>query len=114
MKKVLIDGLKGVLMLLVPCMGFILPCMGLKMGLQVEVNLVMNQLIYCSQPRNPFISFSLLGGCMSKMDLIFDRPISIPLSLTRKPSNFQVVTLNVHFYGFNLSLYSLIILKNFL
>lgn len=86
----------------------------LKMGLQMEVSLVMNQLMYYSQPRNPFISFSLLGGCVSKMDFIFDGLISIPLSHTRKPSNFQAVTLNVHFCLFNLSLYSLIISNNFL
>ena len=51
---------------------------------------------------------------MSNMALIFDRSTSIPLSLTKKPSNFLAVTLKVHFHGFNLSLYSLILSKNFL
>ena len=31
----------------------------LKMGSQVEVSLVMNQLMYCSRPMKPLISFSL-------------------------------------------------------
>ena len=48
------------------------------------------------------------------MALILDGSTSIPLSLTRKPSNFPVVTPKVHFYGFNLNLYSLILSKNFL
>ena len=48
------------------------------------------------------------------MVLILDRSTSIPLSLTRNPNNFPVVTPKVHFYGFNLNLYSLILSKNFL
>ena len=48
------------------------------------------------------------------MALIFDWSTSIPLSLTKKPSGFSAVTPKVHFCGFNLSLYSLILLKNFL
>ena len=48
------------------------------------------------------------------MALILDGSTSIPLSLTRKPSNFPTVTPKAHFYGFNLSLYFLIISKNFL
>ena len=84
------------------------------MGSQVEVSLVMNQLMYCNQPENPFISFSLLGGGISNMALIFDGSSSIPLSLTKKLNNFLVVTPKVHFYGFNLSPYSLILSKNFL
>ena len=73
------------------------------MGSQVEVSLVMNRLIYCSRPRNPLISLSFLGGSTS-----------IPLSLTRKPSNFPAVAPKVHFWGFNLNLYYLILSKNFL
>ena len=57
----------------------------------------MNQLIYCSQPMNPLISFSLLGGGISNMALILDESTFIPLSLIRKPSNFPAVTPNVHF-----------------
>ena len=86
----------------------------LKMGSQVEVSLAMNRLMYCNQPKKPLISFSLLGGGISNVALILDGPTSIPLSLTRKPSNFPAVTLKVHFCGFNLNLYSLILLKNFL
>jgi len=67
------------------------------MGSQVEVSLVMNQLIYCNRPKNPLISFSLFGEGISKMALIFDESNSIPLSLTRKPSNFPIVTPKVHF-----------------
>ena len=48
------------------------------------------------------------------MTLIFDGLTSIPLSLTKKPNNFLAVTPKVHFYGFNLNLYSLILLKDFL
>ena len=45
----------------------------LKMGSLVEVSLAMNRLMYCSQPKKPLISFSLLGGCISYMALILDR-----------------------------------------
>ena len=86
----------------------------LKMGSQVEVSLAMNRLMYCNWPKKPFISFSLLCGSISNMALILDGSTSILLSLTKKPSNFPTVTPKVHFYGFNLSLYSLIHLKNFL
>ena len=86
----------------------------LKMGSQVEVSLAMNRLMYCNQPKKPLISFSLLGRGISNMALILDGLTSIPQSLTRKPSDFSAVTSKVHFYGFNLSLYSLILLKNFL
>ena len=86
----------------------------LKMGSQVEVSLALNQLMYCNRPKKPLISFSLLGGGISNMSLILNRPTPIPLSLTRKPSNFSAVTPKVHFCGFNLSLYSLIFSKNFL
>jgi len=48
------------------------------------------------------------------MALIFDGSILIPLSFTRKPNNFPPVTPKVHFYRFDLNLYSLIISKNFL
>ena len=70
--------------------------------------------MYCNRPKNPLISFSLLGGGMFNMALIFDGLTSIPLSLTRKPNNFPTVTPKVHFCEFNLSLYSLILSKNFL
>ena len=86
----------------------------LKMGSQVEVSLAMNRLMYCNRPKNPLISFSLLGWGISTMALILDGSTSIPLSLTKKPNNFLVVTPKVHFYGFNLSLYFLILSKNFL
>ena len=86
----------------------------LKIGSQVEVSLAMNQLMHCNRPKNPFISFLLLGGGISNMALILDGSTSIPLSLTKKPNNFLAVTPKVHFYGFNLSLYSLILSKNFL
>ena len=86
----------------------------LKVGSQVEVSLAMNRLMYCNRPKKLLISFSLLGGGISNMALILDGSTSIPLSLTRKPSNFPMVTLKVHFCGFNLSLYSLILSKNFL
>ena len=76
----------------------------LKMGSQVEVSLAMNRLMYFSQPKKPLISFSLLGGGISNMALILEGSTSIPLSLTKKPSNFLAITLKVHFYGFNLSL----------
>ena len=74
----------------------------------------MNRLMYCSQPRNPLISFSFLGGGISNMSLIFDGSTSIPLLLIKKPNNFPMVTLKVNFYGFNCSLYSLILSKNLL
>ena len=44
----------------------------LKMGSQVKVSLAMNQLMYCNQPKKPFISFSLLDGDISNMALILD------------------------------------------
>ena len=75
------------------------------MGSQVEVSLAMNWLMYYNRPKNHFILFSLLGGGMSNMTLIFDGSTSISLSLTQKPSNFPAVTLMVHFCGLNLSLY---------
>ena len=84
------------------------------MGSQVELSFVMNRLIYYNRPKNPLISFSLLGGGISKMALIFDGSTPIPLSLTKKPSNFPTVTPKVHFHGFSLGLYSLILSKNFL
>ena len=84
----------------------------LKMGSQVEVSMAMNRLMYCNRLKKLLISFSLLGGGISNMTLIIlDGSISIPLSLTRKPSNFPVVTPKVHFCGFNLNLYSLILSK---
>ena len=86
----------------------------LKMGSQVEVSLAMNRLMYCNRPKKPLISFSFLGGDISNMALIMEESTSIPLSLTKKPSNFLAATPKVHFYGFNLSLYFLILLKNFL
>ena len=55
----------------------------LKIGSQVKVSLVMNQLMYCSRPKNPLISFSLLGGGISNMAMILDESTSIPLSLTK-------------------------------
>ena len=67
------------------------------MGSQVEVIFAMNQLIYCNLPKNPLISFSLLGGGISNIALIFDGTTSIPLSITKKPNNFPVITLKVHF-----------------
>ena len=85
----------------------------LKMGSQVEVSSTMNWLMYCNWLKKPVISFSLLGGGISNMALILDGSTSILLSLTRKPSDFPVVTSKVHFCGFNLSLYSLILSKNF-
>ena len=84
------------------------------MGLQVEVSLEMNWLMYCNQPKNPLISFSLLGEGISNMALIFDMSTFIPLSLTKNPSNFPTITPKVHFCEFNLSLYFLILSKNFL
>ena len=75
----------------------------LRMGSQVEVSLAMNRLMYCNQPKKPLISFLLLGEGISNMALILDGSTSIPLSLTRKPSNFPAITLKVHFYGFNLA-----------
>ena len=86
----------------------------LKMSQQVEVSLKMNRLMYCSRPKKPLILFSFSGGGISNMALILDGSTSIPLSLTKKPSNFSTVTPKVHFYGFNLNLYSLILSKNFL
>ena len=74
----------------------------------------MNQLMYCNRPKNPLISFSLLGGGIFNLALIYDGSTSIPLSLTKKPNNFPVITLNVHFCRFNLSLYFLILSKNLL
>ena len=86
----------------------------LKMDSQVEVSLAMNQLMYCSRTRNPLISFSFLGGGISNMALILDGSTSILLSLTKKLSSFLTVTPKVHFWEFNLNLYSLILSKNFL
>ena len=86
----------------------------LKMSQQVEVSLAMNRLMYCNRPKKPLISFSLLGGGISNMALILYGSTSIPLSPTKKPSNFLSVTPKVHFCGFNLSLYSLILSKYFL
>ena len=58
----ILKELKVFLTLIIPCMGsFFLK--GLKMGLQVEVSLAMNWLMYCNHPKNPF---------MSNMALIFD------------------------------------------
>ena len=84
------------------------------MGSQVEVSLALNRLMYYNWPINPLISFSLLGGGISNMALNFDGSTSISLSPTKKPNNFPMVTPKVLFYGFNFSLYSLILLKNFL
>lgn len=69
----------------------------------------MNLLIYCNPPKNSYISFSFVKGGMFKMALILDVSIFIPLSLTKNPDNFMVVTSNVLFLGFNLSLYILIL-----
>ena len=82
---------------------------GLKMGSLVVVSLAINRLMYCNRPKEPVISFSLLGGGISNMALILDGSTSIPLLLTRKPSNFLAVMPKVHFCGFNLSRYSLIV-----
>ena len=84
------------------------------MGSQVEVSLEINRLMYCNRPKNPLISFLLLGGGISNMALIFDGSTSIPLSLIKKPNNFPVVIPKVHFCEFNLSLHFLILTKNFL
>ena len=84
------------------------------MGSQVEASLAMNQPMYCNRPKNPLISFSLLGGGISNMVLFFDGSTPIRLSLTKKPNNVPMVNPKVHFCGFNLSLYSLILSKNFL
>ena len=67
------------------------------MGSQVEMSLAMNRLMYYNRPKNPLISSSLLGGGISNIDLIFDGSTSIPLSLTKKPNNFPVLTPKVHF-----------------
>ena len=55
--------------------------------------------MYCNRPKKPLISFSLLGGGISNMALILDESTSIPLSLTKKLSNFLVATLKVTFVG---------------
>ena len=86
----------------------------LKMGSQVEVSLAINWLMYYNRPKNPIISFLLLGGGISNMASIFNGSTSITLLLTKKPKNFPVVTSKGHFFGFSLSIYSLILLKNFL
>ena len=39
------------------------------------------------------------------MVLIFDKSTIIPLSLTKKPSNFPIVTPKVHFVG-SISIYT--------
>ena len=65
-------------------------------------------------PKNPHIYFSLIGGGMSKIDLILNMSTSIPLSLTRNPINFVTFTLKVHFSRFCLRLNFLICSKNFL
>ena len=113
MEKVFLDEIRGFLTLIIPCMSSFL-LKSLKIGSQVEVILAMDQLIYCNCPKNPLISFSLLGGDMSNMALIFDKSTSIPLSQTKKPNNYPTITPKVHFSGFNLNLYSLILSKNFL
>ena len=84
----------------------------LKMGSQVEMSLAINWLMYYNHHKNPFISFSLLGEGISNKTLIFNGSTSIPLSLTKKPNNFPVITPKIHLCGFNLILYSLILLKN--
>ena len=94
------------------CSSFFLR--SLKMGSQMEVSLAINRIMYYSRPKKSLISFSLLGGGIFNMALILDGPTSIPLLLNRKPNNLPVVTPKVHFYGFYLNLYSLILLKNFL
>ena len=83
-----------------------------KIGLHMSVNLAMKRLIYCSLPRKPLISLSVLGAGMSSMALIFLGSTSIPRSLTMCPSNFPEVTPKVHFLGFNLSLNCRILSKN--
>ena len=75
----------------------------LKMGLQVEVSLVMNRLMYCNQPKKPLISFSLLGGGISNMALILDGSTFNPLSLTRKPSIFRQSLQRCTFVGLTLA-----------
>ena len=70
----------------------------------MEVSLAINWMMYCNQPKNSLISFSLLDRGMSNMALIFDGSTSIPLSFTKKPSNFPLITPKVHFCGFNLNL----------
>ena len=65
------------------------------MGSQVAMSLAMNRLMYCNRPKKLLISFSLLGGGISNMALILDGSTSIPLSLTRKPSNFLAITSKV-------------------
>ena len=86
------------------CCSFFLR--SLKIGSQVEVSLAINQLMYCSQPKKPLISFSLLGGGISNMSLILDGSTSSPLSLTRNPNNFQWLLQRCTFVG-SISIYIL-------
>ena len=63
----------------------------------------------CTLPRKPHTSFSILGGGISSMALILEGATSMPPCVIKKPSIFPTVLPKVHFYGFNLSLYCLII-----
>ena len=68
------------------------------MGSQVKVSLVMNQLMYCSRPKNPLLSFSLLGEGISNMAMILDESTSIPLSLTKNVTS-QLLKNKYIFHG---------------
>ena len=68
------------------------------MGSQVKVSLVMNQLMYCSRPKNPLISFSLLGGGISNMAMILDESTSIPLSLTKNVTSQLLKNIYIYIY----------------
>ena len=79
-------------------------------GMQIESG----QNTTSTLPKNPHITFSLIGGGMSKIDLILNMSTSIPLSLTKNPINFVTFTPKVHFCRFCLRLNFLICSKKFL
>ena len=70
----------------------------LKMGPRTMVNLDIKQLIYCKRPKKLCISFSVLGGGVSWMTLIFEGLTSISLRLTTYPSSLPEVTPKCTFY----------------
>jgi len=83
-----------------------------KMGSHTMVNLDIKRPMDYRRPRNPCISFSVLGGGISYMALIFDLT-SIPLRLTTYPNNFSKVTPNAHYCGFRHMLYLINLIKVF-
>jgi hypothetical protein len=73
----------------------------LKKGNPRSANHEMNLLRAASLPASLCASFLEVGGSMYRIALIFSGLASIPLTKTRHPSSFPLLTPNMHFSGFS-------------